>query len=158
MWLMVLVFAGCHTQQIRKPLIPKDRTFKSERKNSLVAFVGEKIEVIDMPYSAEGRDLGFRAKYKIIELVYGNYSDDTITFDAYDHYGTPAFSHYKHALLYVSKYKGKYYHVKYQFDDVYQTKDGRWAGPYSDHDSDSTSIKPITGTPAGLFISLVMLE
>jgi CubicO group peptidase (beta-lactamase class C family) len=142
-WLVIVVLAACRTQPTRKPLFEKDRTFKNERRNTLVAFVGEKIEFSDMPYTPGDFNLGFKAKYKIIKLVYGKYSKDTIEFEAYDHYGTPAFSDYKHALLYVSKYKGKYYHEKYQFDPVFLTRDGRWAGVNLDGDAgDSTAIKP----------------
>jgi CubicO group peptidase (beta-lactamase class C family) len=141
-WAIALVLAGCSTQQTRKPWFAKDRTFKSERKNTLVAFIGEKIEVTEMPYKPGDFDLRVKAKYKIIQLVYGNYSKDTIEFEAYDHYGTPAFSQFKHVLLYVSNYKGKYYHEKYQYDDVYKTRDGRWAGTYQ-LSYDSPAIKPV---------------
>lgn len=139
---------GCKTPSAltRKPLIAKDRTYKSERKNTLVAFVGEKIDVTQMPYTRGDFNLGFKAKYKVLELVYGSYAKDTIEFEAYDHYGWPAFASHKYVLLYVTKHKGKYYHEKYQYDDVYKTRDGRWAGPYSEeyfHQyNDSTTIKP----------------
>ncbi|GAB2781872.1 hypothetical protein GCM10027275_27030 [Rhabdobacter roseus] len=93
-------------------------------------------------------DGAFKAKYKIIKNIHGNYPKDTIEFEAYDHYGVPAFSKYKHVLLYVSEQGGKLYHEKYQYSDVYLTKGNKWAGPYSSSDyehpdNENTSIKPV---------------
>ncbi len=118
----------------KKPLIKKDESNENERNNNLFVFVGEKIEVKDLPQDEGSWDGKFSAKYKILQSVYGNYSgDNTIEFIAYDHYGTPDFSNYKNSLLFVSKRNGKYYHEKYQFHSVYKTKDNRWAGAYSVH-------------------------
>ena len=77
-------------------LIAKDTTNKHERENNLFVFVGEKISVTELPQDEDSRDHGFQATYKILDRVYGNYSKDTIHFEAYDHYGTPPFSKYKH--------------------------------------------------------------
>ncbi len=103
-------------------------------KDSLYVFVGEKIEVNKFFLAKNPNQLignaAFRAKYRIVQQVYGHYPYDTIEFIAYDHYGTPAFSKYEHALLYVSKYEGKLYHEKYQYADVYRTENGRWASGY----------------------------
>ena len=130
-----------------RPLIPKSDTSTIEQKNTLFAFVGEKIDVQPLPVNPGSMDVGFRAKYKILLPVYGSYSGATIEFTAYDHYGWPAFASFKNALLFVSEYQGKYYHEKYQFFDVYRTKDGRWAGPYKAEDYEHlynryTTIKP----------------
>lgn len=114
----------------------------------LFVFVGEKISVELLPHRAGSMDDCFKAKYVILEKVYGNFSDDTIEFVAYDHYGTPAFSEFKTVLLYVSADSGTYYHQKYMYNDVYKTKDGRWAGPYAVDDYEHaynkhTKIKPV---------------
>lgn len=79
-------------------------------------------------------DNGFKAKYAILEEVYGGFPRDTIEFVAYDHYGTPAFSKFKIVLLFVSADSGTYYHQKHMYNDVYKTKDGRWAGTYASDD------------------------
>jgi hypothetical protein len=81
-------------------------------------------------------DNGFLAEYKIIEKVYGDFSDDKILFKAYDHYGIPAFSEYNHVLMFVSFFEGEFYHEKYQYFDLYETKEGNWASPFSKSDYD----------------------
>ena len=118
------------------------------KKNSLFVFVGEKIEINSLPQKEGAFDVAFLAKYKILEKVYGDYSKDIIEFEVYDHYGEPRFSKYRYVLLFVSAYKGKFYHEKYQYFDVYKTEDGKWASPYSSDDyrheyNKATSIKPV---------------
>lgn len=116
---------------------------------NLFAFVGKKISVIKFDPNAEqfGEkiydsisgdtiirksyiiDSGYRCKYKIIKNVFNNPKVDTIDFEAYDHYGIPAFSKHETVLLYVSKSsKGKYFHQKYQFDYVEKNTDGSYYG------------------------------
>jgi hypothetical protein len=113
-------------------------------------FVGEKISV---KYSFGPNycniitwDSRYEAQYKVLKNVKGKYVSDTIRFTAYDHYGQPGFSKSKYALLFVGKYCGKLIHLKYQFFDVYPTKNGRWAtlgNPYRfDSFSKSKNIKP----------------
>ena len=114
----------------------------------LFAFVGEKLSVDSLPHEQGSRNNGFKAKYLILKKVHGNFSQDTIEFVAYDHYGTPAFSKFKNVLLYISADSGTYYHQKYMYNDVYKTKDGRWAGTYASDDYEHaynkhTRIKPI---------------
>jgi hypothetical protein len=109
----------------KKPLIKKDESNENEKNNTLFVFVGEKIEVKEMPYE-EGSMYGkFSAKYKVLQRVYGDYRKDIINFMAYDHYGEPAFSKYKNVLLFVVPGDSIYYHELYQFFDVYKTKNGR---------------------------------
>ena len=100
----------------------------------LFAFVGEKIDVIDSepntPDSHPAFDHIFIAQYRVLENVFGSLSVDTIEFRVRDHYGYPQFATYNHVLLYVSEYEGKYYHQRYQFDAVYTTEKGKWAGIY----------------------------
>lgn len=135
-------------------------TFGQTLKDSLIVFVGEKIEVKYMkrPLTEtviEGDDTAtyvridreYLAKYKILQLIHGLYKSDTIEFSVYDHYGIPAFSKYKTVLLFVSEDEGKLYHEKYQYFDLYMTKSGRWASPYSSGDynhsfKDSITVKP----------------
>ena len=143
-------------------------SYGQSRKDSLLVFVGEKIEVKYTPEEEKdsliypvinGKDttyfksvsLNFDsryiAKYKILKLVHGYYKKDTIEFIVFDHYGEPAFSKFRHVLLFVSYYDGKLYHEKYQYFDVYMTKSGRWASPYTIYDyshpfDDRVAIKP----------------
>jgi hypothetical protein len=116
--------------------------------NRLFAFVGEKISVEPLPHEQGSMDNGFEAKYVILKKVYGNFTQDTIEFVAYDHYGTPPFSKFKNVLLFVSEDYGTYYHQKYMYNDVYKTKDGRWAGTFARDDYEHaynrhTKIKPV---------------
>lgn len=66
-----------------------------------------------------------KARYLILQPVYGHYDQDTFEFEAYDHYGIPAFAAYEHLLLYVSNVQGRLIHEKYQYADVYRTRNGR---------------------------------
>lgn len=107
---------------------------------NLVAFVGEKISVEQFePEGCENcirMDGAFRARYRVLQVVYGTLPLEEVTFVAYDHYGTPMFSKHEHALLFISKGDdGGFYHQKYQYFPVYRTTDGRWFGcgsPYQD--------------------------
>jgi hypothetical protein len=116
--------------------------------NKLFVFVGQKISVDALPYREGSMDGGFKAKYKILQKVFGNFSEDTIEFVAYDHYGIPPFSQFDNVLLFVSADSGTYYHQKYMYYDVYLTKDGKWAGSYAEKDyrheyNKKTNVKPV---------------
>lgn len=148
---LVFVLVGFQTatcQQARKaPLIAKDTTNTNEKNNTLLVFVGEKIELTTIPYKEGDFNSGVKAKYRILERVYGTHDNDVIEFEAYDHYGAFPFKDYKTVLLYLSMHEGKYYQEKYMFNPVFRTKSGRWAGPYADDDYDhsfneKTSTKP----------------
>jgi hypothetical protein len=121
-------------------------------KDRLFVFVGEKISVIPFkPKLAKGTtpmDNAFKARYKVIQTVFGNYDNDTIDFEVYDHYGDPPFSKFEFVLLYVTKGNdGKLYHEKYMYSDVYKTVDGRWAGPYEPQDFNDGFNKNTTAKP-----------
>ncbi len=128
------------------PLIPKNTTNKNERDNKLFVFVGEKIEISPIPYTPGNFDVGVKAKYLVLQRVYGHYHKDTIEFEAYSHNKGFPFADYKNVLLYVSEYNGKLYQQKYVYDPLFKTKDGRWAGPYSSDYGHSynehTTVKP----------------
>ena len=145
-------------------LFSLQNAFGQTRKDSLIVFVGEKIEVnyVERPFRMsdtiiEGNDTIIRvrvvmdseylAKYKILQLVHGSYKSDTIEFTVFDHYGKPAFSKYQTVLLFVSDYDGKLYHEKYQYFDLYMTENGKWASPYSEETynhpfKDSITVNP----------------
>lgn len=125
--------------------------FGQTKKDSLYVFVGKKIEVVGFEQRHDSDEIlfgrAFKAKYQVIQSLYGSYSKDTIEFEVYDHYGKPAFSQYDYVLLFVSKINGKHYHEKYQYFDVYKTKNGRWASGFKARDyghsyNTSTNVKP----------------
>jgi hypothetical protein len=124
------------------------RNYGATDNNKLFAFVGHKIYIEHLPSRKYSFDNGFKAKYLILQKVFGDFPSDTIEFVAYDHYGTPPFSNFDYAMLYVSADSGTYYQQKYMYNDVYKTKDGRWAGTYAwddyEHDNNKrTKIKPV---------------
>lgn len=124
------------------------RNYGATDNNKLFAFVGQKIWVEHLPPRQYSFDAGFNAKYLILQKVFGDFPSDTIEFVAYDHYGTPPFSKFDYVLLYVSADSGTYYHQKYMYNDVYKTKDGRWAGTYDRADYEhkynkGTKVKPV---------------
>lgn len=145
----ILVLVNCHSKKVSKrvmtPLIAKDTTIENERNNRLLVFVGEKIEITPVPLKPGNFDAGLKAKYKVILNVYGEYNNDVIEFEAYDHYDAFPFLDYKNVLLYISEKEGKFYQEKYMYDPVFKTKNGRWAGPYSsdyDHSyNENTAVK-----------------
>lgn len=136
-----VILYGCKPKYCSDVLIKKDTTVEAERNNTLFAFVGEKIEVRHIPSQKATFDSKFFGRYIVLQKIYGCYLPDTIEFIAYDHYGWPEFSKYKNVLLYLSLEDGKYYHEKYQYDNVYLTKSGKWAGVYhDDYEDDCTRL------------------
>lgn len=103
-----------------------------EPEENLIAFVGEKLSVEELPPNTNPNvlimDSGFKARYRIKQIVYGHYDGDTIEFEAYDHYGRPPFEAFPHSLLFVSRENGKLYHQKYQFEPVFRNAAGEWVG------------------------------
>ena len=99
---------------------------------SLVVFVGKKLDVRPFtPTVPDGHvllDNAFRARYRVLQYVCGNLPAQEIEFEAYDHYGSPAFAEFDTVLLFVSWADGRLVHQKYQYVDVYETSDGSWAG------------------------------
>ncbi|UPT68139.1 MAG: hypothetical protein M0D57_05635 [Sphingobacteriales bacterium JAD_PAG50586_3] len=132
----MLALSNCHTanQTAVDPAFyaVKDSSNENELKNNLLVFVGEKILVVKDTSNRMSFDSKFKARYKIIKTVYGSFKGDTIEFDVYDHYGIPPFCEYKNVLLFV-KHLGNnvYIHEKYQYFDVYKTKNGNWASTYA---------------------------
>jgi len=128
-------------------LIPFSFTLFAQRnKDSLIVFIGEKIEVrkmTDQDKTAFIPDIkeGYVASYRILKLINGHYSADTITFHAYDHDGMPAFSNYDHGLLFVYPNGYGYLHTKYTFYPVYKTKNEKWAGVYAAGDYQNNYFK-----------------
>lgn len=123
---------------------------------SFMVFVGEKISFEPiLPKDGEiPFDRGFKAKYKILKKLYGNYSADTIVFESYIHKGNvPGFSECKNPLLYLSKENGKWYQEKYQYDEVFPTKNGRWAGIGKSQEYGHSNNKDVKIAPENILFS-----
>ncbi len=119
------------------------------QRSDLFVFVGEKIEVVEVvpPDGEIWDDSAFDVKYRVIESVYGEFEGNVIEFRVFDHYGYPPFARYPHALLFVSKHKGKLYHEKYQNHTVHKTIDGRWAACGDPYFGMEYHRKPFTPKP-----------
>lgn len=102
-----------------------------EYKDKLFVFIGEKISVDMLPQEEYSMDVKFKAIYKVIQPICGNYNRDTIEFIVYDHYGRPEFENYKDVMLFVTNYDDTFYHEKYQYFDVYKTQSNEWASSYN---------------------------
>jgi hypothetical protein len=138
------------------PLADFDNRASLASEDKLLALVGEKLDVVEvLPDAGDAGDpdtivivldAAFRARYRVIDVVHGAYSGQTVDFEAYDHYGYPKFAQSKYALLYLVEREGRLYHWKYLFDRVYPTADGRFAGcgdPYPEDAADEIDRRPL---------------
>lgn len=143
---LFIFLIGSSISSCNSSVIDNETIATQEKENNLFVFVGEKISIEPLPYKPGDFDAGIKAKYLVLEKVYGIYNADTIEFKAYDHFGRFNFTGYINVLLYVSIENGQYYHERYLYDPLFKTADGRWAGPYSDGYNyplnDNSSIKP----------------
>jgi len=123
----------------------------NKKASEIYVFIGKKIKTWGVPSGHCNSDFNSRidAKYLILENIYGKFPKDTIEFSSYSHEVTiyKKFHDYEEVLLYVLKYCDNNEKVKYLYDEVYKTKNGKWATPlnYQRHLSkiDSTHyIKP----------------
>jgi len=99
---------------------------------NLLVFVGRRISIREVP-PPEGEvwlDRKFQARYAVLSVVYGTFPKPEVDFVALDHKvpsdTLPGFARNDVALLYVSKEGDQLVHEKYQYDDVFPTRDGRW--------------------------------
>lgn len=143
--------------------------------DKILAFVGRKIRITrfdpaeDDPEPSEDvpedeieiiihMDAAFKARYQILELVHGEIDTDIVDFKVYDHYGFPRFAESDTALIYLKEYDGALYHIKYEYDKVYPTRDNRFAGcgdPYrffeKDEEIEHHPLQKITFSPSVVF-------
>lgn len=117
---------------------PKNTNF-----GQTIAFTGEMIGLQRLEYEEHCpsdsicMDARFNARYKIHDLLAGDYSGETIDFAVYDHYGIPKFSKYKNTVIYVYQAENGYFHHKYRFDVLNSVKEGGTAfcgDPYADYE------------------------
>ncbi|KFF07259.1 hypothetical protein [Flavobacterium reichenbachii] len=113
-----------------------------EKPTKLYVFIGKKIKIWESPSSyCNVGTLNSRvlSKYLVVENIYGDFKKDTIQFTTYPTHSSPiqqnyspfktSFTEYDYCLLYVLEYKGELIQTGYVFDDVYMTKEGKWASP-----------------------------
>jgi hypothetical protein len=71
------------------------RNYGINDNNKIFVFVGEKLSIEPLPSKRYSFDNGFKAKYLILQKIFGDFPVDTIEFIVYDHYGTPSFQNSK---------------------------------------------------------------
>lgn len=125
-WLLAAGFPAVDAQ-------PSDFTNKTASgiDGQTIAFVGEKISLDWVDYACpEDRiclDSQYHARYRVVELLSGQYGGDTIDFVAFDHYGSPRFGNADPVVLYVYQRGDELYHQKYAFDALHPVKGGGYA-------------------------------
>lgn len=113
-----------------------------EKPTKLYVFIGKKIKLWESPSSyCNGFPLTSRilSKYLVVKNIYGDFKKDTIQFTTYPPHSAPnrqnyipfktSFADYDYCLLYVLEFKGELIQTGYFFDDIYMTKEGKWATP-----------------------------
>jgi hypothetical protein len=113
-----------------------------EKPTKLYVFIGKKIKIWQSPSSyCNVGSLSSRvlSKYLVVKNIYGDFKKDTIQFTTYPPHSSPirqnynpfksGFSEYDYCLMYVLEYKDELLQTRYVFDDVYMTKEGKWATP-----------------------------
>ena len=130
-----------YSLQVSAQTIPNfDNKSKGGEVGQTIAFVGEKIGFHEIeehcPENSICMDALFIARYKVDDVLAGDYQGETIDFIAYDHYGTPRFSKQKKAVIYIYQAENGYIHHKYSYDVLSSIKGGTYAfcgDPYSDY-------------------------
>lgn len=93
-------------------------------------------------------DVAFKCKYKVVKKMFNYLETDTVEFIAYDHYGSPGFAERDTVILYLSKSKdgSHFFNQKYQYDQVYQNKKGRYYSyPKFNGSESNETIEGMTG-------------
>jgi hypothetical protein len=134
--LLLLLLSSCAIDPvINEKIVPIAISYETDQSSDVYVFIGRKLKVTFMTNEDTSifasTDKKFFAQYEVIDNVYNVLETDTIEFIGFDHYGEPEFSRFENVLLYVIKKDSEYFHLKYQFNDVYRTIQGRWAGTFS---------------------------
>ncbi len=103
-------------------------------------FVGELVSVQEIPIppcpmGLDGKtrvvciqvDVLFRARYRVLQRLKGDYVGSTITFTVADHYGFPDFAKFQNGLLFVVLDPDEPYLLRYRGYPVHHTADSDWA-------------------------------
>ena len=102
----------------------------------LYVFIGKKLNInyggSDNYCDVISLSTKYKARFKIIENLYGDYQNNTMKFVAYEHGGNgdASFAEYEYAILYVAEYCGKLIKLRYLDNEVYKAKNGKWATPF----------------------------
>ena len=70
-------------------------------------------------------DEAFLARYRVLQIVVGDYEHDEIEFLVFDHSGRPKFTRHRTVLLPIGLYGDEYVHEKYRFAVLRRSR-GTW--------------------------------
>lgn len=107
-----------------------------------IIFVGEKIGLYLADYESWCgvdqicMDVRFNVRYKVIEVLNGDFEGKKIDFAAYTHSGNLGFRQHDRVILYITQANGHYYQGKYEYDILHPLADGGYAfcgDPYWDY-------------------------
>jgi len=153
--------SGCITPTIKD----FDNSSNLGNEDKYLAFVGELVEMgeyepncFEFRFAPENPDdesdirilcEGYvtKMRFKILELVYGDYDRSFVDFYAVHQFGFPRFPKHKVAMLYLREDEGALHQTAHNYDDVYPSKDGSYAycgNPYlSLDDEDVIDQRPL---------------
>jgi hypothetical protein len=113
-----------------------------EKPTKLYVFIGKKIKVWASPSSycnVGALTSRILSKYLVVKNIFGDFKKDTIQFTTYPPHSEvirqnynpfrSSFSEYDYCLLSVLEYKDELLQTRFVFDDVYMTKERKWATP-----------------------------
>ena len=127
----LLKMKNIYIEMKKEPCLPFEKC-EQLKPSKFYVFIGEKVEVLleETPnYCDPVLDCKLKSTHKIIKPIYGNFPKETITFYSTSHMGIPGILQYQTILLFVGEYCGDLYQEKYQYFDLFKTKDGKWACP-----------------------------
>ena len=127
----VMLSLMCTVSASAQDVFNFDNSTKSGDVSQTIAFVGERVGLVAVenpcPEDYICLDVRFNARYRILDLLEGEYEGDTIDFVVYDHYGEPKFSKHDRVIIYVYQSEDGYVHHKYSYDLLRSVKGGEFA-------------------------------
>ena len=144
-YLFCVILIGCQSSDESLAISDFNSNYENGEDGQIIAFVGEKISLYNVPYEewcGENEiclDARYNARYRVIEVLKGNYESPIIDFEVYDHSARIPFYPHKRVILYVGQYGERLVHEKYQYDLLSPLKGGGFAvcgDPYVSYDAD----------------------
>lgn len=129
--------------------------FGQSKDDSLYVFVGKKVSIKKATQPKLKADqirfyTKYKLKFKVVQNIYNKLEEKTVIFYSAAHLGMRELPTSDYSLLFLSNKNGQYNLIRFQFFDVYQTKDGRWAScgdPFYSDEQFKDSLK--TTIPVG---------
>lgn len=124
--------------QASAQIVGFDPSNRIESEDDLFVFVGKlvQIEYEERPTVSESPDHHviivmdgkYNVRVEVLQQLHGSFVEDTIDFNAYDHYGTPNFTNSEFFVMYLRQYDDGLVHVKYTYDEVFPLAGGGFGG------------------------------